>query len=175
MRHQRAILPLLATLTTSLVTLAACNPSPKSIGSLDGETNGETDGEPATCQAQSTEEACAATEPEPGVRGCAWVSVQTFSDVNACQVASTESRCISLWDQGAGCAWWSCDETNYYTRVGEAGTELFNWTPDTCGHEPFHEDGWRQCSWQESSMTEQWSEGQVCDCACGSPPSGTEP
>jgi hypothetical protein len=75
MRHRLTTVPLLATLTTSLATLAACEPSPKSIGSLDGETDGETEGEPATCEAQLTEEACAATVPAPG---CAWVGVQTF-------------------------------------------------------------------------------------------------
>lgn len=145
----------------------------------DGESNddvtmGDGDGdEPAACEAQLTQEACAATVLEPGLRWCAWVSVQTFSDVDACEVVSTESRCIGVEDIGNGCSWWSCDQTNAYTRVSEAGTELFAFTPDTCGHEPMHEDGWRQCSWTEQTQT--WSDGQVCDCACGSPPSGTEP
>jgi hypothetical protein len=141
----------------------------------DGDGDGDDDGEPATCEAQLSEEACAATAPEPGLRWCAWVSVQTFSDVDTCEVASTENRCISVWDQGNGCSWWSCDQTNYYTRAGEAGTELFDWTPGTCGHEPFHEDGWRQCGWGSTGPgSEGWGEGQVCNCACGSPPSGTE-
>jgi hypothetical protein len=142
----------------------------------DGESNGDVDmgeGEPATCEAQLTQEACVATMSESGNRPCAWVSVQTFSDLDACEVAATESRCIDTWDQGNGCSWWSCDQTNYYTRIGDAGTELFSWTPDICGHEPFHDDGWRQCGWNPAAGV--WSEGQICDCACGSPPSGTEP
>jgi hypothetical protein len=146
------------------------------VNNGDGDGDGD-DGAPATCEAQLTEEACGATVLEPGLRWCAWVSVQTFSDVDACQMASTENRCIAVEDVGNGCSWWSCDQTNYYTRVGEAGTELFGFTPDTCGHEPSHEEGWRQCKWTSGGPMEPmlWNQGQVCDCACGSPPSGTEP
>jgi hypothetical protein len=157
---------------------AACD-EPNGESNDDGHvTEGGETGDPITCEAQLSEAACAATEPsEPGLLWCAWLSVQTFSDVDACQVASTESRCISIWDQGNGCSGPSCDQTNYYTRVGEAGTELFSWTPDSCGHEPFHDEGWRQCNWSSGGPMDpmSWSEGQVCDCACGSPPSGTEP
>jgi hypothetical protein len=123
-------------------------------------------GDPNACEAQSSEATCAdADQPE---HPCAWVDVQLVTDVDACQVASTEGRCISMYTQGAGCAGWSCDQTNYYTRVVDAGTELFELVPEFCGQEPSAEQGWRQCSWIESGMLEQWSEGQVCDCACGS-------
>jgi hypothetical protein len=146
-------------------------------GESNDDGNATDEGEPVTCEAQLSEETCAATVLEPGVQWCAWVSVQTFSDVDACEVASTESRCIGVWDQGNGCSGPSCDQTNYYTRLGEAGTELFEFTPDSCGHEPLHEDGWRQCKWSSGGPMEpmSWDEGQVCDCACGSPPSGTDP
>jgi hypothetical protein len=148
---------------------AACD-EPNDDGNV---TEGDDAEDPMTCETQLSEQTCEATN-QPGSL-CAWVSVQTFSDVDACQVASTEGRCVSLEDIGAGCFWWSCDQTNYYTRVGDAGIELFDFTPDTCGNEPSAEEGWRQCRWSSSGMTEAWSEGQACDCACGSPPSGTEP
>jgi hypothetical protein len=45
MRHQPATILLLATLTTTLATLAACDPSRKSIGSLDGETGESSSGD----------------------------------------------------------------------------------------------------------------------------------
>jgi hypothetical protein len=155
----------------------ACAACDEGESNDDGSATDDGDGEPLTCEAQLSEQTCAATVLEPGTRWCAWVSVQTFADVDACEVASTASRCINVWDQGNGCAGSSCDQTNYYTRLGEAGTELFNWTPDSCGHEPFHEDGWQQCHWSSGGPMEamSWGEGQVCDCACGSPPSGTEP
>jgi hypothetical protein len=160
-----------ATLFVWCAALACATPNDGQ--SNDDGSDGDGDGELVTCEAQLSEETCEATN-QPGNQ-CAWVSVQTFSDVETCQMASAESRCISVEDVGNGCSWWSCDQTNYYTRTGEAGTELFDWAPDSCGHEPSSAEGWRQCKWASSGPgVEAWNEGQICDCACGSPPSGTE-
>jgi hypothetical protein len=123
------------------------------------EDDGGADGPAEACGEQSTQNAC------DGLSGenwhCAWVDVQ--SSTGTCEEGTTESQCVTLRYQGAGCitayACGAAQGPNTYVRdMGEAGVQVF--ALETCEYQP--ELDWDQCQWTDMDV----SPHEACACAC---------
>ena len=152
-------------------TTTATDGEPGTTSATDGEpgtTTSATDGEPGTtggdppslCDAQLTEQDCAAVPPPDGFfhQPCAWTDIEAWDgDAAACGELTGVSRCIEMRYAGEGCGTLDtcANERLYYREVAPGSFEAFA-HPTTCGLEP---EGWQQC----------FDGGPgVCDCFCDS-------
>jgi hypothetical protein len=112
------------------------------------------------CESRATQAACEGLSAEQW--HCAWVDVR--SSTGTCEAeTTTESSCITLTYQGAGClnahACGASEGPNVYVRdAGEAGVQVFQL--ETCEYQPDLE--WRQCVWTDMDV----SPNPACACSC---------